>query len=140
MLSLTMPEALGGGVFRPFLRLPRGLRCSTGAALVLLLAANPTATQSQQTAVDARGLAPILNYIGSGWDTLTRSMSDCKSVVDPKLAAASVLYLPAGFEEPASVQQLQKQCGVQVKHLPKVIHRLGEMDSGQVEQIGRAHV
>src|SRR5438045_7012344 len=136
MLSLTMPEASRRGVFRAFFRLPRGLRCSAGAALVLLLAANPTATRSQQTAADARGLAPILNYIGSGWDTLTRSMSDCKSVVDPKLAAASVLYLPAGFDEPTSVQQLQKQCGVQVKHLSQVIHRLGEMDSGQVDPEG----
>ena len=104
--------------------------------LFLLLAAIPPGTKSQPTAGETQGLEPILTYIGSGWDTLTRSMSDCKSVVDPKLAAASVLYLPAGFDVPASVQQLQKQCGVQVKHLPKVIHHLGEMDSGQVDPEG----
>src|SRR3989440_11395773 len=134
MLSLTMSAALRRGLFQALFRLSKG-SISTAAAL-LLLAASPTATQSQQSAADTRGLDPILTYIASGWDTLTRSMSDCKSVVDPKLAAASVLYLPAGFDVPASVQQLQKQCGVQVKHLPKVIHHLGEMNSGQVEPEG----
>ena len=27
-----------------------------------------------------KGLAPILTYISSGWDTLTRSMMDCQTV------------------------------------------------------------
>src|SRR5256714_247243 len=134
MLSLTMPAALRRGLFQALFRLSKGPICT--AAALILLATTPKATQSQQSAPDTRGLDPILTYISSGWDTLTRSMSDCKSVVDPKLAAASVLYLPAGFDVPASVQQLQKQCGVQVKNLPKVIHHLGEMDSGQVEPEG----
>src|SRR5579864_1984477 len=52
------------------------------------------------------GLKPILDYISSAWDTLTRSMTDCQSIVDPKLKAAPVLYLPAGFPEPPAVQKL----------------------------------
>jgi len=135
MLSLTMPVALRRGFFQGLFRPQKGHPCAF-VALVVLLGASPTGAQSQQPAANARGLEPILGYIASGWDTLTRSMSDCKSVVDPKLASASVLYLPADFDVPASVQQLEKQCGVQVKHLPKVIHRLGEMDSGQIEPEG----
>jgi alpha,alpha-trehalase len=63
-------------------------------------------------------------------------MSDCKSVVDPKLAGASILYLPADFAPPAAVQQLQSQCNVQVNHLPQVIHHLGEIDTEKIEPEG----
>jgi len=57
-------------------------------------------------------------------------------IVDPKLAAASVLYLPANFEAPADVQEMQKRCNVQVKHLPQVIHKLGEVDTSNLEPPG----
>jgi len=43
------------------------------------------------------GLAPILHYISHAWDTLTRSMNQCASVIDPKLKTSSVVYLPAEF-------------------------------------------
>ena len=56
------------------------------------------------------GLKPILSYISSAWDTLTRSMTSCESVVDPKLAAPSILYLPADFSAPPAVQKLQQDC------------------------------
>ena len=129
-----MPAALRRGVtHNVFVRQTSAL-CAL-LALALLLAANPARPQKPPSS-DTHGLDPILSYIASGWDTLTRSMTDCKSVVDPKLATASVLYLPADFDVPASVQQLQKQCGVQVQHLPKLIHQLGEIDSGQVEPQG----
>ena len=82
------------------------------------------------------GLRQIRSYIAAGWDTLTRSLNDCRVIVDPKLAAASVLYLPADFDAPAEVQEMQKRCDVQVKHLPKVIHGLGEVDTSNVEPPG----
>jgi alpha,alpha-trehalase len=82
------------------------------------------------------GLGQIRSYIAAGWDTLTRSMVDCNTVVDPKLAAASVLYLPADFDGPAAVQEMQKRCNVQVKHLPQVIHKLGEVDTSNLEPPG----
>jgi alpha,alpha-trehalase len=82
------------------------------------------------------GLRQIRSYIAAGWDTLTRSLTDCKVIVDPKLAAASVLYLPADLDAPADVQQMQKQCNVQVKHLPQVIHKLGEVDTSNLEPPG----
>jgi alpha,alpha-trehalase len=105
------------------------------AALVLSVAAGPGQTGAQQRPSD-RGLDPIRSYIAAGWDTLTRSMADCKSVVDPKLVAGSILYIPADLDPPKAVQQLQKQCHVQVKHLPQLIHHLGEIDSEKIEPEG----
>jgi alpha,alpha-trehalase len=84
----------------------------------------------------AKGLKPILDYISSGWDTLTRSMTDCKSIVDPKIAAQSVLYLPKEMAEPASVQTLSKNCNVRVEHLPMEIHRLGEISTSNIDPPG----
>src|SRR6267154_4340583 len=72
------------------------------------------------------GLAPIREYIYKSWDTLTRSMEDCTTVVDPKLAENSVLYLPAGFSVPAQVTEMQRRCHVQVKSLPHKIDRPGQ--------------
>src|SRR5882762_5699656 len=82
------------------------------------------------------GLKPILTYIDSAWDTLTRSMTDCQSVVDPKLKVAPVVYLPAGFAEPAAMQKLASECNVRVEHLPLEIHRLGEIDTGKIQPHG----
>jgi alpha,alpha-trehalase len=94
------------------------------------------ASFAQESRAKEAGLAQIRGYIAAGWDTLTRSLTDCKTVVDPKLAAASVLYIPADFEEPARVQEMRKRCNVQVKHLPQVIHTLGEVDTSNLEPPG----
>ncbi len=74
-------------------------------------------------------LQPILDYISTGWDTLTRSMDSCSTVVDPKLVAKSILYLPADFPAPDKVRSLESQCSVEVKVLPKVLHQPGEIDT-----------
>ena len=92
--------------------------------------AAPTAVATQP------GLEPIRKYIAEGWDTLTRSLDECKSIVDTKLAAASVLYLPFDFEVPAAVQHLQTECKVEAKHLPIVIHNLGEIDPNKIDPAG----
>ena len=85
---------------------------------------------------DPHGLAPIRAYISTGWDTLTRSMNECSTVVDPKFAANSVMYLPADFHEPAALTALQKQCKFEVKHLPTVIHRPGQVDADSLNPPG----
>jgi len=72
------------------------------------------------------GLHRVLQYIHSDWDVLTRSMTRCDSVVDPKLPEAALLYLPANFSEPDSVKQLKQACTVRVEHLPQVIEHPGE--------------
>ena len=94
------------------------------------------ATPQISDAASSPGLKPILSYISSAWDTLTRSMTDCQSVVDPKLAAASVLYLPAGFAEPASVQEMKTKCNLRVEHLPVEVHRLGEINTSNIDPPG----
>src|SRR5437660_12154822 len=71
-----------------------------------LSSAASTATVGEQ------GLAPIRSYIAASWDTLTRSMTKCDTVVDPNLAERSVLYLPADFPAPSAVEQMQKKCNV----------------------------
>jgi alpha,alpha-trehalase len=87
-------------------------------------------------AADQAGLAPIRKYIAEGWDTLTRSLDECKSVVDTKVTTTSVLYLPADFDVPPAVQKLQAQCNVQAKKLPMVIHNLGEIDESKIDPAG----
>jgi alpha,alpha-trehalase len=107
--------------------------------LSLLLIASVFSASPHPASADSRdkpGLKPILTYISSAWDTLTRSMTDCQSVVDPKLSQASVLYLPADFREPATVQRMTGKCNVRVEHLPQEIHRLGEMIGGDIEPPG----
>jgi alpha,alpha-trehalase len=81
-------------------------------------------------------LQPILEYISSAWGALTRSMNDCQSVVDPKIVEASVLYLPAGFDEPPAVQKLSAACNVRIEHLPIKIDHLGQIDTSNIQPPG----
>jgi alpha,alpha-trehalase len=109
-----------------------------GVALVVLLTVSCAigTANAQTAAAQDQGLNPIREYIATGWDSLTRSLTDCKTIVDSKLATSSVLYMPADFEVPPAVQQLQKQCNVQAQHLPIVIHNLGEIDPGKIDPAG----
>jgi len=89
-----------------------------------------------QASSPAKGLKPILDYIGTAWDTLTRSMTDCQSLVDPKIRVSPVLYLPAGMAEPPAVHRLASECNVRVEHLPVEIHHLGELDTSKIQPHG----
>ena len=110
---------------------PALIRC------IFFLALLPGVAHAQAAAAPSDpGLKPILDYISSAWDTLTRSMTDCASVVDPKIKAAPVLYLPKEFAEPAAVQKLAADCNVHVEHLPVDIHRLGEIDTARIQPHG----
>ncbi len=94
--------------------------------------------QAKQPASGAtnRGLAPVLHYIASDWDVLTRSMTRCDSIVDPKLAEGAILYLPAGLAEPESVKKLNQQCKVRIEHLPAPIEHPGQTDMSAIKQHG----
>ena len=94
--------------------------------VVVWLSATPFALQPKPTDA-AEGLNPILSYISKGWNTLTRSMNDCDTVVDPKLTEVSVLYLPAHFPEPQTLRDVQKRCKVEVRELPVVITGPGQV-------------
>ena len=123
--------------FNLFARLFSTRRNRSFLPILALLAVTLTAAPARPDgAPDPRGLGPILAYISTGWDTLTRSMNECSTVVDLKFAAASVMYLPADFPEPASLTALQKQCKFEVKHLPAVIHHPGEIDADSLNPPG----
>jgi len=96
-----------------------------------------TGNASSQTPADgAASNAKILNYIHNGWDSLSRSMSDCKSLVDPKVTTAPVLYLPAGVATPAPVAAMQKLCNVEVRRLPRKITRMGDVKVSEIPKEG----
>ena len=75
----------------------------------------------------APGPASTLSYIHRTWDELSRSMSDCHSLVDVKVTTNPVLYLPAGMGEPEALKTLTATCGVKVAWLPKPIGKLGDV-------------
>jgi alpha,alpha-trehalase len=69
-----------------------------------------------------------LHYIHGAWDTLTRSMTDCHSLVDIKVTNNPIVYLPAGMKAPAAVRELTDKCHVRVMALPRPIEKLGDID------------
>ncbi len=69
----------------------------------------------------------IETYIHQSWDKLQRSMTDCSSLVDPKLTTDPVLYLPAGEAIPSEVEAMRSKCRVDVRSLRRVIHHEGEL-------------
>ena len=109
-----------------------------GALLIVLCSAlaEGRTPASRADVSQEQGLKPILSYISSAWDTLTRSMTECKSVVDPKITATSVLYLPAGFAEPLALRTLSADCKVRVEHLATPIHQLGEVNTSNIDPPG----
>jgi alpha,alpha-trehalase len=111
----------------------QSLRLVTALFVLLLPLANTGARATETTVPSSQaGLAPILTYISSGWDTLTRSMTDCQTVVDPKLVEASVLYLPADFATPPVVQELQNRCKIHIESLPAVVTTPGQIDPSKI--------
>jgi alpha,alpha-trehalase len=77
-----------------------------------------------------------LNYIHSAWDTLTRSMTDCHSLVDIKVTVSPVLYLPAEMPPPPQVEALEQKCNVQVLALPRRIERLADVRPEELHAAG----
>ncbi|HXM95141.1 MAG TPA: trehalase family glycosidase [Candidatus Dormibacteraeota bacterium] len=112
-------------------------RRALAVSLCAILLAFPGSSLARPgTEESTQGLQPIRAYISTAWDTLTRSLNECGPIVDPKLAAASVLYFPADFAEPPTIAALQKQCNFQVKHLPKVIRHPGDVDANSLNPHG----
>jgi alpha,alpha-trehalase len=85
---------------------------------------SPSPAPAPNTAPDP---AATLSYIHAAWDTLTRSMTDCHSLVDSKVTVQAVLYLPAEVEPPADVKALEEKCHVKVAKLPRRIEKLADV-------------
>jgi alpha,alpha-trehalase len=88
-----------------------------------------TCAQDAVPAANAANAAPAatLAYIHGAWDTLTRSMTDCHSLVDTKVNANPILYMPAELPAPAEVTALEEKCKLQVKTLPSRITKIGDV-------------
>ena len=69
---------------------------SRSLMLIAGIILSQTNGSGQSSEPRGQGLQPVLAYISTAWDTLTRSVTDCQSIVDPKVKEAPVLYLPAG--------------------------------------------
>jgi alpha,alpha-trehalase len=71
--------------------------------------------------------AATLRYIHGAWDTLTRSTTDCHSLVDIKVTAHPVLYLPAEVPPSPEVAAVAQKCQVKVAALPRRIQKLADV-------------
>ncbi|MDP9038087.1 MAG: alpha,alpha-trehalase [Acidobacteriota bacterium] len=105
----------------------RGVEMVLGVCLAGAACAADVRAQAGVAGEGGSSQAKIVAYIANGWDTLSRSMSECKSVVDIKVTTAPVLYLPAGMAVPPEVAAMQQQCRVDVRHLPRSIHHIDEV-------------
>jgi len=106
--------------------------------LVFSLAA-PSAAQTapaSKSSVDPQQIQDILKYIHEGWDTLKRSMSDCKTIIDPKAPEQSVLYLPKEVEPTPAIRALTEKCRVRLENLPTRITKLGDIDVSKLSPHG----
>jgi alpha,alpha-trehalase len=111
--------------------------CATLFALCPALALAQTApSAAHQLSPQAEQGQPIDAYIHAAWDELSRSMTDCKSIVDPKLATTSILYLPANVPEPPEVSALETSCKVKVDRLPRRIQHLGDVKPSEIAHAG----
>jgi alpha,alpha-trehalase len=107
--------------------------------LTILLAvscAAQTAPAPSKSALDAQQFQDVLRYIHEGWDTLRRSMTDCKTVTDPKSPSESVLYLPKEVEPTAELRALAEKCKVHLEQLPVRITKLGDIDVSKLSPHG----
>ncbi|HKT10254.1 MAG TPA: trehalase family glycosidase [Terriglobia bacterium] len=104
--------------------------------LTLNLAALPVRVARDTNAKKATGIQEILQYISSGWNTLTRSMTECETFTDPKTNEKSAVYFPAGFSKPAGLKAVAARCQIQVNQLPSVIRKLGDIDPSTIKPQG----
>jgi alpha,alpha-trehalase len=80
--------------------------------------------------------AATLAYIHDAWTTLTRSMTDCHSLVDIKVTANPILYMPAEVPPPPDVSALSEKCNVKVVVLPRRIEKLGDVRPEELPAAG----
>ncbi|MBV8672544.1 MAG: trehalase, partial [Acidobacteriaceae bacterium] len=106
------------------------------AASSVLSLGQTAAPASHQLSPKAEQGEPIDAYINGAWDQLSRSMDECKSIVDPKLATASILYLPANVPEPPEIIALEKSCNIKVERLPRRIQHIGDIKPSEIAHAG----
>ena len=99
------------------------------AAIVISYAGAQETPQPAGAAVTGKSPDPAatLAYIHDAWATLTRSMTDCHSLVDIKVTAHPILYMPVEVTAPPEVSALSEKCDVKIVVLPRRIEKLGDV-------------
>jgi alpha,alpha-trehalase len=115
-----------------------GFRCAAVTGLLAAWCALPVHGWQEAASQAAPDAAATLAYIHKSWDDLSRSMTDCHSLVDVKVASNPVLYVPAELAVPEAVKELTAQCGVKVVALPKRIMKLGDLMPEELAGAGLA--
>ena len=77
-----------------------------------------------------------LQYIHGAWDTLTRSMTDCHSLLDIKVTAEPLLYVPAELGASPELAGVSEKCHVKVVALPRRIEKLGDLRPEELPAAG----
>lgn len=107
------------------------------ACFIVLFLAGGLRGQTPAPSSGAASFEDVLSYVGNAWATLTRSMDDCKTVVDErKRQGKAVLYFPADMQMPAVAAELEQRCGIEAKPLPQVIARPGSFDMSLLKKPG----
>ncbi|MGI4827734.1 MAG: trehalase family glycosidase [Janthinobacterium lividum] len=114
----------------------RGVVRSIGTLVLLLSGACLGDASAQAPGQGPARNAAILEYIRSGWDRLSRSTTECSSLVDPKVTTPPVLYLPFGMTAPETVVALQTKCHVRLEHLPRTVVHLGDVRPAELPAEG----
>src|SRR5690349_21155646 len=94
--------------------------------------AQSNGSESKPHPLTASQAAELRDYIHSAWKTLTRSKTDCASLIDTKLTTKPALYLPADLPIPAAVQQIESKCGNRVVKLPRVIQKMHDVQVSEI--------
>ena len=99
------------------------------AVIGISIAGAQEAPQASGATVTSKSPDPAatLAYIHDAWTTLTRSMTDCHSLVDIKVTAHPILYMPVEVPAPPEVSALSEKCNVKVVTLPRRIDKLGDV-------------
>jgi alpha,alpha-trehalase len=88
------------------------------------------------SAAQQQDTSKLAGYIDRAWDTLTRSMNDCETIVDKRVPEHSLMYLPVDFEETEQIRQLGERCHVSIEHLPQRITAPGQIDPEKLPRQG----
>ncbi|HEU5351444.1 MAG TPA: trehalase family glycosidase, partial [Terracidiphilus sp.] len=97
---------------------------------------SPTGAQPAAAQTAGPDSAATLAYIHAAWATLTRSMADCRSFGDVKIAAPPVLYIPADIPTPPEVVALENKCHIRVLPLPRTLEKIGDLDPHELSAEG----
>ena len=114
---------------------PLKTRYISALRLLVLLLFTASASVAQQKPASA-STSDLAAYIDKAWDALTRSMTNCETIIDKRVPEHSLLYLPADFQETDAIRELGTRCKIEIEHLPQPITAPGQIDPEKLPRQG----